>query len=80
MKRIHRYLALALGGVGLAVCVAAIIAMWVVRPWVLRSSAEILDATDDSLKLQAAGLGGKRTMGCGIFRPARIVAPARAVA
>jgi len=27
---------------------------------------------DDSLKLQIHGLGGKRTMGCGIFRPARI--------
>lgn len=27
---------------------------------------------DDSLQLQIHGLGGKRTMGCGIFRPARI--------
>jgi CRISPR-associated protein Cas6 len=28
-------------------------------------------APDDSLKLQIHGLGGKRTMGCGIFRPSR---------
>lgn len=27
---------------------------------------------DDSLKLQILGLGGKRTMGCGIFRAARV--------
>jgi CRISPR-associated protein Cas6 len=26
---------------------------------------------DDSLKLQIHGLGGKRTMGCGVFRPSR---------
>jgi len=32
---------------------------------------------DDSLKLQVLGLGGKRTMGCGIFRPARNVPPVR---
>jgi CRISPR-associated protein Cas6 len=31
---------------------------------------------DDSLKLQIRGLGGKRAMGCGIFRPARIKAKA----
>jgi CRISPR-associated protein Cas6 len=29
-------------------------------------------SADDSLKLQIHGLGGKRTMGCGMFRPARI--------
>lgn len=29
-------------------------------------------STDDSLKLQICGLGGKRTMGCGLFRPARV--------
>lgn len=28
-------------------------------------------AAADSLKLQGAGLGGKRAMGCGIFRPTR---------
>ena len=27
---------------------------------------------DDSIKLQVEGIGGKRTMGCGVFRPARI--------
>jgi CRISPR-associated protein Cas6 len=27
---------------------------------------------DHSIKLQIAGLGGKRTMGCGVFRPARL--------
>lgn len=35
---------------------------------------------DHSLKLQSIGLGGKRTMGCGLFRPARIREPARHVA
>lgn len=35
---------------------------------------------DHSLKLQSIGLGGKRTMGCGLFRPARIREPARQVA
>lgn len=37
-------------------------------------------SADDSLKLQILGLGGKRTMGCGIFRPARIKAQAKQVA
>jgi CRISPR-associated protein Cas6 len=37
-------------------------------------------SAEDSLKLQILGLGGKRTMGCGIFRPAKIVVPAREVA
>jgi CRISPR/Cas system CSM-associated protein Csm4 (group 5 of RAMP superfamily) len=35
---------------------------------------------DDSLKLQIHGLGGKRTMGCGIFRSARIKMKVRQVA
>jgi CRISPR-associated protein Cas6 len=35
---------------------------------------------DHSLKLQSVGLGGKRTMGCGLFRPARIREAARQVA
>ncbi len=35
---------------------------------------------DHSLKLQTVGLGGKRTMGCGLFRPARIRETARQVA
>jgi CRISPR-associated protein Cas6 len=35
---------------------------------------------DHSMKLQTIGLGGKRTMGCGLFRPARIKDPAREVA
>ena len=29
-------------------------------------------SSDDSIKLQIEGIGGKRTMGCGVFRPARI--------
>ncbi len=37
-------------------------------------------SADDSLKLQIRGLGGKRTMGCGIFRPARIKVSAKQVA
>jgi CRISPR-associated protein Cas6 len=48
---------------------------------ILGHSVRVLGLSmDDSLKLQVSGLGGKRTMGCGIFRPARIVAPAREVA
>lgn len=37
-------------------------------------------SADDSLGLQRVGLGGKRTMGCGLFRPARIAERARQVA
>ncbi len=29
-------------------------------------------SSEDSIKLQIGGIGGKRTMGCGVFRPARI--------
>ena len=48
---------------------------------VLGHSMRVLGlSADDSLKLQIRGLGGKRTMGCGIFRPARIKAPAKQVA
>lgn len=48
---------------------------------VLGHSVRVLGlSADDSLKLQIAGLGGKRTMGCGIFRPARIKVPAKQVA
>jgi hypothetical protein len=51
MKRTTAYLAIVLGGIGLAACVAGLIALWVARPRVLRSSAEILAAADDGLKL-----------------------------
>ncbi|CAN5909953.1 type I-MYXAN CRISPR-associated protein Cas6/Cmx6 [soil metagenome] len=34
---------------------------------------------DHSLELQSRGIGGKRTMGCGLFRPARIRELARQV-
>jgi CRISPR-associated protein Cas6 len=37
-------------------------------------------SADHSLDLQGVGLGGKRTMGCGLFRPARIRERARQVA
>lgn len=37
-------------------------------------------SADHSLKLQSVGIGGKRTMGCGLFRPARIREAARQVA
>lgn len=48
---------------------------------ILGHSVRVLGlSSEDSLKLQIHGLGGKRTMGCGIFRPARLVAPAREVA
>lgn len=35
---------------------------------------------DHSLELQRVGVGGKRSMGCGLFRPARIRESARQVA
>jgi CRISPR-associated protein Cas6 len=35
---------------------------------------------EDSMKLQICGIGGKRTMGCGIFRPARLKVEAKQVA
>ena len=48
---------------------------------VLGHSVRVLGlSADDSLKLQICGLGGKRTMGCGIFRPARIKAEVKQVA
>jgi CRISPR-associated protein Cas6 len=34
-------------------------------------------SADHSLQLQSLGIGGKRTMGCGLFRPARIREVAR---
>jgi CRISPR-associated protein Cas6 len=37
-------------------------------------------SSDDSIKLQIDGIGGKRTMGCGVFRPARIKQQIRKVA
>jgi hypothetical protein len=48
---------------------------------ILGHSVRVLGlSSEDSLKLQIHGLGGKRTMGCGIFRPVRIVVRAREVA
>lgn len=48
---------------------------------VLGHSVRVLGLSpDDSLKLQIHGVGGKRTMGCGIFRPARIKSKLRKVA
>ena len=40
-----------LAGIGLAACLAGLVAIWVARPLVLRSSVEILDATDGGLNL-----------------------------
>jgi hypothetical protein len=51
MKRLLGFLALVLGIVGLAACLAGLIAGWVVRPQVLRSSQELLEAADDGLKV-----------------------------
>jgi CRISPR-associated protein Cas6 len=48
---------------------------------VLGHSVRVLGLSpDDSIKLQIHGLGGKRTMGGGIFRPARIKAKVQQVA
>jgi chromosome segregation ATPase len=51
MRRGLGFVALGLGGIGLLGCLAGLIAIWVVRPSVLRSSAEILDAADGVLKV-----------------------------
>jgi chromosome segregation ATPase len=51
MKQVIRLAALGLGVVGLAACLAGVIAIWVVRPSVLRSSGEVLDAADGGLKV-----------------------------
>jgi hypothetical protein len=51
MKRLCGYLAVILAVVGLAGCTAGLIGIWVARPYVLHSSAEILEAADDGLKL-----------------------------
>src|SRR5438132_8267593 len=51
MKRMIGFLALGLGGIGLVACLAGLIALWVVRAPVLRSSTEVFDAAGDGLKL-----------------------------
>ena len=51
MKRGIGFVGLGLGSIGLIGCLAGLIVVWVVRPAVLRSSAEILDAADGGLKL-----------------------------
>jgi chromosome segregation ATPase len=51
MKPTTAYLAIVLGVIGLVACMAGLIALWVARPRVLESSAEILAAADDGLKL-----------------------------
>jgi methyl-accepting chemotaxis protein len=51
MKQLIGFLVTVLSVVGLVGCLAALIAIWVVRPYALQSSAEILDAADDGLKL-----------------------------
>jgi hypothetical protein len=51
MKGIIGFLALVLGGVGLAACLAGLIACWVVRSPVLQSSLEVLEAAHDGLKV-----------------------------
>src|SRR5687767_11982126 len=65
MNRTIGYVVLVLASVGLAGCVAGVIAIWVVRPSVLESSDELFDALDNGLELveektiQAAALGRK---------------------
>ncbi len=51
MKTMLGYLAVVLGAVGLVACLGGLVAIWVVRPSVLHSSAEVLDAADGGLKL-----------------------------
>jgi CRISPR-associated protein Cas6 len=48
---------------------------------VLGHSVRVLGLSpEDSIKLQIQGIGGKRTMGCGLFRPARIKTKVQQVA
>jgi methyl-accepting chemotaxis protein len=51
MKRLIGYLALILSAIGLAGCLAGLVVIWMARPSVLQSSAELLDAADDGLRL-----------------------------
>jgi hypothetical protein len=51
MKRLLGLLALVLGGAGFLACLVGVIALWMVRAPVLRSSAEILAAAEESLKV-----------------------------
>ncbi|MCI0380714.1 MAG: hypothetical protein L0215_24280 [Gemmataceae bacterium] len=51
MKTMLAYLAVVLGGAGLVACLGGLVAIWVLRPTVLHSSAEVLDAADGGLKL-----------------------------
>jgi len=51
MSRVIGLAAFALGGIGLVGCLAGVIAIWMVRPPLLRSSVELLDTADGGLKL-----------------------------
>jgi len=51
MSRVIGLVAFALGGIGLVGCLAGVIAIWMVRPPLLRSSVELLDTADGGLKL-----------------------------
>src|SRR5260370_646557 len=51
MMRVIGLVALLLGGIGLAGCLAGLIALWLYYPFVLRSSAQVVDAADSGLKL-----------------------------
>jgi hypothetical protein len=51
MKPTTAYLAIVVGGIGLVACLAGLVALWVARPRVLQSSAELLVAANDGLKL-----------------------------
>jgi uncharacterized protein YoxC len=51
MKRVLGLLALVLGGAGFLVCLAGLIALWVVRAPTLRRSGEALASAEESLKV-----------------------------
>jgi DNA repair exonuclease SbcCD ATPase subunit len=51
MKQVLGLLALVLGGVGFLVCLAGLIALWVVRAPASRSSAEALASAEETLKV-----------------------------
>ena len=51
MKSMFASLAVVLGGIGLAACLAGVVVIWMARPSVLDASAEVLDAAEGSLKL-----------------------------
>jgi chromosome segregation ATPase len=54
MRRLIGSVALLLGGIGFAACLAVLISVWVLRPTVVRESDHALQAADEGLKVVEA--------------------------